>query len=211
MPLLTVGDSWDGKGKAWKYIASEEEKVYTFMIEHAKSGRAKCRKCGEKISKGEIRIGEPMRWHTGDYGWISAWHHVSCIRVPITKNNNKKKDKDGKEEEGEDDDDNDEDDSSWKEERVKQLCTRIHGIDCLSKKEKDDTLKEITSDTPTNVEEIDPNSEDFLKREGPAEKMMPPLALTKPLLEFQMEGLYWMVNNENSAIKGGILADEMGK
>ena len=42
------------------------------------------------------------------------------------------------------------------------------------------------------------------------EPMEAPRALTRPLLGFQREGLRWMVENESTDARGGILADEMG-
>ena len=37
-----------------------------------------------------------------------------------------------------------------------------------------------------------------------------PEGLTLTMLPFQLEGLYWMRNQEKTDFKGGILADEMG-
>eukprot|EP00916_Digyalum_oweni_P018302 GHVL01030711.1.p1 GENE.GHVL01030711.1~~GHVL01030711.1.p1 ORF type:complete len:890 (-),score=192.87 GHVL01030711.1:2871-5540(-) len=42
------------------------------------------------------------------------------------------------------------------------------------------------------------------------ERHKPPRDLIVPLLPFQEEGLAWMCNQEDSNVKGGILADEMG-
>lgn len=38
-----------------------------------------------------------------------------------------------------------------------------------------------------------------------------PKELTRNLLPFQKEGLGWMLEQEESYVQGGILADEMGK
>ena len=45
------------------------------------------------------------------------------------------------------------------------------------------------------------------RSDPPAE---PPRGLVRHLLPFQREGLAWMMGNEKTAVKGGILADEMG-
>ena len=46
-------------------------------IEPAKSGRASCRKCKEKIEKGELRFG-----HAVDSGFSDEpsfqWYHLAC-------------------------------------------------------------------------------------------------------------------------------------
>ncbi len=46
-------------------------------IEYATSGRAKCRGCGEKIAKGELRFGERQPNAFGD-GEMTLWFHVRC-------------------------------------------------------------------------------------------------------------------------------------
>lgn len=47
------------------------------VIEHAASGRAKCRGCGEKIGKDELRFGErePNAFGEGD---MTLWFHPAC-------------------------------------------------------------------------------------------------------------------------------------
>nr|XP_045597735.1 poly [ADP-ribose] polymerase 1-like isoform X1 [Procambarus clarkii] len=52
-----------------------------FLTEYAKSGRAMCRGCETKISKGEIRISK--KEFDSDrakmYGPVDQWHHVDCF------------------------------------------------------------------------------------------------------------------------------------
>lgn len=50
--------------------------VYTHRVEYAKTGRARCRKCGLFIDQEALRIGLPMKWPNGLYGYISGWLHV---------------------------------------------------------------------------------------------------------------------------------------
>lgn len=45
------------------------------IIEAAKSGRAACRKCRNKIAKGELRLGVQTE---GDYGVSYQWYHLEC-------------------------------------------------------------------------------------------------------------------------------------
>jgi hypothetical protein len=47
------------------------------VIEHATSGRAKCRGCGGRIDKGELRFGENRPNAYGD-GEMTLWFHVPC-------------------------------------------------------------------------------------------------------------------------------------
>jgi DNA repair protein RAD16 len=34
-----------------------------------------------KIAKDAVRIGEPLKYRGGDYGWISKWMHPECYRA----------------------------------------------------------------------------------------------------------------------------------
>lgn len=47
------------------------------VIEHAASGRAKCRGCGEKIGKGDLRFGEKEPNAFGE-GEMTLWFHLPC-------------------------------------------------------------------------------------------------------------------------------------
>jgi hypothetical protein len=49
----------------------------THVIEHASSGRAKCRGCGVKIEKDELRFGERQPNAFGE-GEMTLWFHVPC-------------------------------------------------------------------------------------------------------------------------------------
>ena len=51
----------------------------TYSIENAKSGRAKCKKCKEPISKGELRIGISSPG-PGDF-MMTSWYHPSCVVI----------------------------------------------------------------------------------------------------------------------------------
>ncbi|XP_012286246.1 poly [ADP-ribose] polymerase [Orussus abietinus] len=68
-----------GKGKKRSKAGGGESK--DFKIEYAKSSRAACRGCEEKITKGEIRISK-KDYETDDakrYGGIDRWHHAECF------------------------------------------------------------------------------------------------------------------------------------
>jgi hypothetical protein len=47
------------------------------VIEPAASGRAKCRGCGEKLAKGELRFGERFPNPFGE-GLATHWYHPPC-------------------------------------------------------------------------------------------------------------------------------------
>ena len=47
------------------------------VIEHAASGRAKCRGCDQKIAKDELRFGERQPNAFGD-GEMTLWFHLTC-------------------------------------------------------------------------------------------------------------------------------------
>eukprot|EP00940_MAST-03C_sp_MAST-3C-sp2_P001866 g1866.t1 len=70
----------DVEARQWRAREWENEPVYQFMAEYAKSGRARCRLCSEKIEKGSVRMGTPIKWRGGDFGWINSWMHLKCTR-----------------------------------------------------------------------------------------------------------------------------------
>lgn len=64
-----------GQASKKKFNPSDEWKA-----ERAKSGRAACRTCGAKISKDDVRIGEPSYF---DDHKSYKWHHLRCIKDEI--------------------------------------------------------------------------------------------------------------------------------
>lgn len=46
-----------------------------YVVELAKSGRAECKKCEQKIKKFELRVGVIVE---GDWGLLTRWQHLSC-------------------------------------------------------------------------------------------------------------------------------------
>ncbi|EFN89653.1 DNA ligase 3 [Harpegnathos saltator] len=57
---------------------AEGEQDKSFVVERAKSGRAKCKKCKCTIEKDELRIGK-LVVSFFDGKLMPAWHHVTCI------------------------------------------------------------------------------------------------------------------------------------
>ncbi|XP_037073152.1 poly [ADP-ribose] polymerase 1-like [Pollicipes pollicipes] len=75
-----AGDASGGGSKA-KAKAADKMALKDFLTEYAKSGAAKCRKCEEKIPKGDVRVGK-MVFDTDRaraYGPYQGWHHVECF------------------------------------------------------------------------------------------------------------------------------------
>ena len=182
MVELTIVDAWDGKNVTWRPIYeddSEEYRVFTHQCEYAKSGRGKCGRCGEKIAKDTVRVGEPLKYRGGDYGWISKWMHPECYRA----------------------------EGATREE----LERSVYGLDALKDGDRELLLAHVLNPERPEIENtaLDVMSEEFLCRPA-IEPMDAPRALTRPLLEFQREGLRWMCSNEEGEARGGILADEMG-
>ncbi|KAL2609830.1 hypothetical protein R1flu_028403 [Riccia fluitans] len=56
---------------------SEDPGSGEYACENAKSGRATCKSCNEKISKGEVRMSTLV--DSGRYGKVPAWRHAKCF------------------------------------------------------------------------------------------------------------------------------------
>ncbi|MDF1538746.1 MAG: PARP-type zinc finger-containing protein [Candidatus Thorarchaeota archaeon] len=59
----------------------EKEKELVWRVEGAKSGRSKCRTCGNIIEEGKFRFGEPYLYEDHI---AYRWHHAKCI-APLKK------------------------------------------------------------------------------------------------------------------------------
>ena len=145
-----------------------------FVLELAKSGRAKCKKCNSAIAKSDLRVGVYVQ---GDRWITTNWQHLNCTIFPPTV----------------------------------KVCEAINGFLELSAEMqlfvRDRVAKSANEIDPDDIP-IDPNE---LVRMNWSEELEPVNELLMPLLPYQKEGLGWMVNQEQTAVRGGILADEMGK
>jgi poly(ADP-ribose) polymerase-like protein len=54
---------------------AEEPELPPYLIEGARSGRAKCKSCRKAIPQGSLRIGIRVE---GPYGVGHMWHHLTC-------------------------------------------------------------------------------------------------------------------------------------
>eukprot|EP00285_Hemiselmis_virescens_P012158 CAMPEP_0173401730 /NCGR_PEP_ID=MMETSP1356-20130122/51793_1 /TAXON_ID=77927 ORGANISM="Hemiselmis virescens, Strain PCC157" /NCGR_SAMPLE_ID=MMETSP1356 /ASSEMBLY_ACC=CAM_ASM_000847 /LENGTH=108 /DNA_ID=CAMNT_0014361939 /DNA_START=26 /DNA_END=348 /DNA_ORIENTATION=+ len=48
-----------------------------FIVEYAKTGRASCKRCKNKIDKDVLRLGKYVQSPHFD-GWVPNWFHVDC-------------------------------------------------------------------------------------------------------------------------------------
>ena len=175
---------------------------YLCMASIAPTNRARCGKCSETIGKGTPRVGMPYQWRGSYFGYVTGWYHAECVRFEgMTTEEVKAR-------------------TYWKGEAEHENAKAKTAPQKGKKKTTDyiedervraELMKTLTSESKPKCEEdaVDPNAGTFLKREAirPAE---PPRGLVRHLLPFQREGLAWMMGNEKTAVKGGILADEMG-
>jgi len=87
---------------------------------------------------------------------------------------------------------------------------RIDGYNGLSPENKDLVEKRFLESKSEIDYDFQPLNPDDLVRKCWETPMEPSSDLLMPLLPYQKEGLGWMVHQENSDCRGGILADEMG-
>ncbi|CAM6068813.1 unnamed protein product [Sphagnum tenellum] len=69
---------WEDQQKLSAYI--EDGGDGEFAIENAKSSRSACKSCGEKITKGEVRISTMVASDNARFrGKVPAWRHAKCF------------------------------------------------------------------------------------------------------------------------------------
>ena len=61
---------------------SGSTQVNKFNIDHSKNGRAKCKECGNKITKGELRIGKYVPFKAI---YITQYYHTLCAFKSFTR------------------------------------------------------------------------------------------------------------------------------
>ena len=76
-----------GKGKKGK------KELVDYVVEYAKSNRAACVACSEKIPKEEIRISKKIYDSeiARKYGPTDSWYHVQCFKEKRDEVNSKHK------------------------------------------------------------------------------------------------------------------------
>ncbi|XP_071441476.1 poly [ADP-ribose] polymerase [Hetaerina americana] len=70
-----------GSAKKPKKRPAGNDKVKDFCVEYAKSSRAVCIVCGEKLIKGEVRVSKKdyESEKAKRFGALDRWHHVACF------------------------------------------------------------------------------------------------------------------------------------
>ena len=146
----------------------------TYMAEYAKTGRAKCRVCGELITLKSLRVG--LEVDEKGWGIITKWQHPDCTRLPkgVTGES-------------------------------------MVGFDALTVPDQQ-RIEEMLSarGPPAHLKPVDPDEEVAAAASTWTTQREPPDSLLAPMLPYQKEGLGWLCHQEDSEMRGGILADEMG-
>lgn len=191
LPPILLDTAYDAAGRQWvphrriKSLPKAQRSLvlsgYTHQIEKSRSGTAGCTRCGAKIEKQSIRIAYPVKDQRGEYGAIPKWFHLECAK-------------------------RDEILVGYAKLGDAKLKNVVLGWDALTKDEREEIRETLLSPVVEEVEE--------LPAEQPLRKLPQhpaPSSLRMPLLPFQSEGLFWMLQRESDeTTRGGILADEMG-
>eukprot|EP00924_Labyrinthula_sp_SR-Ha-C_P005429 maker-scaffold_1-snap-gene-31.40-mRNA-1 protein AED:0.00 eAED:0.00 QI:0/0/0/1/1/1/2/0/1178 len=187
LPLtVSAKGEWD--------LAAENEHRYFLIAEYARSGKAKCRMCGELIKNKSLRIGKPVKVR----GIISSWSHPECFCIIAS-------------------------DSLLPQpnETTGQVYSikadDIFGYKKLTMPDRKTVLRAARNrfieddDTEDSVlkelEELDQKRKQEMKEMN----IIPqPKGMEATLMPFQRVGVSWMVEQEHSVFHGGVLADQMG-
>lgn len=74
-PRTGAGMDVDLVGDNTEAVSAQPAAIPSYVVELAKSGRAVCRRCDEKIDNKTIRVGVIL---DGDYGLYTRWQHLHC-------------------------------------------------------------------------------------------------------------------------------------
>ena len=181
----------------------------TYTAEYARSGRAKCKICGEIIALRELRIG--IEAEEKGWGIITRWQHVACTRLPRMIATDPENLLEG-----------------YDKLTVPDQVSSVSSHHLLPSHHRPPThylpffrpslCLIITGDRQRDAEcnrpaahlrPVDPD-EEIIKGEKWTTQREPPDNLLAPMLPYQKEGLGWLCKQEDSDMRGGILADEMG-
>jgi DNA repair protein RAD16 len=151
-----------------------------YMVEYAKTGRAKCGVCGELIAHRLLRIG--LEVADKGFGIITRWQHVECSRLP----------------------------TDFCEKALADHSKLGGMSDLKSDEDTARVVAMLSAvDVPAGLA-IDPDAEVEAAASAWTQSREPPDTLLAPMLPYQKEGLAWMCAQEDGPLRGGILADEMG-
>ncbi|CAI5746657.1 unnamed protein product [Peronospora destructor] len=183
--------------------SSEEEEVYDgphYFIEYAANSRAKCKSCEQKLFVEQIRVGIHIRHSI--FGRTTYYKHLDCTAIGLRAGLAAKQ-----VEEEPDTDDTDKKPAKKK----KKNDDLIDGLSTLQSADQK-RVREYMEQNDLNgvIDERVPLADDHFNKKGRMPEKQPSKHLTATLLPYQQEALAWMVGQEESDYKGGILADEMG-
>ncbi|SOV79579.1 DNA repair protein rhp16, putative [Plasmodium sp. gorilla clade G3] len=222
-----VGTNYIARLKLKKELLKVTPKL---LINKTRSRASRCRVCGFSIEKDKLRIGYPTKDPRGDYGYISCWVHIECSKkilyscLYIKENENILK---GYLHEYKNNNCYEENYNKYEIYIYNNLQWDLFfgGIENIDEEEllklkeiakpyvlKNDLKYSNSFEMLINEENEKMNSLNYLniQRKITNYKFIIPKELKYDLLQYQKEGIYWMINQEMSNVKGGILADEMG-
>ncbi|SOV24042.1 DNA repair protein rhp16, putative [Plasmodium sp. DRC-Itaito] len=223
-----VGTNYIARLKLKKELLKVTPKL---LINKTRSKSSRCRVCGFAIEKDKLRIGYPTKDPRGDYGYISCWVHIECSKkilyscLYFKENENILK---GYLHDYKNNNDYEENYNKYEIYIYNNLQWDLFfgGIENINEEElcklkeisrpyelkKNDLKCSSSFEMLINEENEKINSLNYLNIEKKITnyKFSVPKELKYDLLEYQKEGISWMINQEKSNVKGGILADEMG-
>ncbi|CAH0481185.1 unnamed protein product [Peronospora belbahrii] len=169
-----------------------------YFIEYAANSRAKCKSCEQKLLVKQLRVGVNIRHSM--FGDTTYYKHLECTAIGLLAGIETKQSK-------ENSDTNDIVETSTQ----KKHDDPIDGLSLLQCAEQKLVLEYMErNDINGVIDERVPLADDHFNKKGRMPEKQPSKYLTATLLPYQREALAWMVGQEESDYKGGILADEMG-
>ncbi|KAG7377159.1 hypothetical protein PHYPSEUDO_012067 [Phytophthora pseudosyringae] len=183
--------------------SSDDEDLYEgphYFIEYAANGRAKCKSCEQKLLAKLLRVGIAVRHSI--FGDTIYYKHLECTAIGLKAGIAAKQ----AEEEP------DAEDAGKKPAKTKKGAD--DPIEGLSKLQPVDQkrVREYLEKNDVNgvIDERLPLADNHFNKKSRMPEKQPSKYLTATLLPYQREALTWMVEQEQSVYKGGVLADEMG-
>ncbi|KAE9109010.1 ATP-dependent helicase [Phytophthora fragariae] len=184
----------------------DEEDAYggpRYFIEYAANGRAKCKSCEQKLLASQLRVGISIRHSI--FGDTTYYKHLECTAIGLKAGleaNKPKEENPDTEEVGE---------KPTKKQKKKKKDDPIEGLSKLKPVDQTRAREYMErNDLEGVIDERLELSDDHFVKKGRMPEKDPSKFLTATLLPYQREALAWMVGQEESSYKGGILADEMG-
>lgn len=160
----------------------------SMTVSYAPTNRAHCRRCGESIEKGTLRLGYPFRWRASEDAY-SLYLHPECYAPEVF---------------------------GIKEKDLQKQIFGFKALSNTEKAQVWKKMRGKDR-AAAGAEESRKAQEEFARGVvGPGidiaslPKVKVPDQVVVPMLPFQKEGLTWMCQQESGPVAGGILADEMG-